>query len=126
MPSRKELRETLTSITHESFVSDIPLTKTSYKDAEANQIQLQALISFHGLMFVDELFAKLNASSTNLSMETFRSYIREIYTNNQTYRTHFNRNLAMSIDREMGKRTTIGRNQAIELLLSTTKGLLNA
>ena len=31
MPSRKELRETLTTITHESFVSGVPLAKTSYK-----------------------------------------------------------------------------------------------
>ena len=126
MPSRKELRETLTSITHESLVSGIPLTKSSYKDAEANQIQLQALISYHELMFVDELLSKLNASTTNINIKTYRSYMRDLYSANKMYHTRYNRELAISISKYLEAKTSLGRNQAIELLLSTTKGLLNA
>ena len=125
MPSRKELRETLTSITHESFISGIPLTKTSYKDAEANQIQLQALISYHELMFVEELLSKLNASTTNINIKTYRSYMRDLYSANKMYHTRYNRELAISISKYLEAKTSLGRNQAIELLLSTTKDLLN-
>ena len=41
MPSRKELRETLTAVTHESFASGVPLIKTNYKPLEAEQILIQ-------------------------------------------------------------------------------------
>ena len=126
MPSRKELRETLTSITHESYASGVPLNKTSYKDAEANQIQLQALISYHELMFVDELLSKLNASTTNISIETYRSYMRNLYSANKLYHTSFNRELAISISKDLEAKTSLGRNQAIELLLGTAKDLLSA
>ena len=126
MPSRKELRETLTSITHESYASGVPLNKTSYKDAEANQIQLQALISYHELMFVDELLSKLNASTTNINIKTYRSYMRDLYSANKMYHTRYNRELAISISKFLEAKTSLGRNQAIELLLGTAKDLLNA
>ena len=126
MPSRKELRETLMSITHESFISGIPLTKSSYKDAEANQIQLQALISYHELMFVDELLSFINASKTNFSTASLKDKMKQLYANNELYRTTFNRELAIDTAYALLDRTTIGRNQAIELLLNMTIGTVSA
>ena len=126
MPSRKELRETLTTITHESFVSGVPLAKTSYKDAEANQIQLQALISYHELMFVDEILSHINTSKTNFSTASLKDKMKQLYANNELYRTTVNRELAIDIAYELKDRTTIGRNQAIELLLNVTIGTVSA
>lgn len=125
MPSRKELREIITTNTHESFMSGIPLTKTNYSVAEANRIHLQALISYHGLMFVDEILAKINASTTNMSIETYRSYMRDLYSDNGMYHTRFNRNLAISISKYLEAKSSLGRNQAIELLLTSVLTELN-
>lgn len=126
MPSRKELRETLTRITHESFVSGVPLTKTSYRDAEANQIQLQALISYHELMYVDELLSHINTSKTNFSTASFKDKMKQLYANNELYRTTVNRELAIDMAYELKDKTTIGRNQATELLLNMTIGTISA
>ena len=124
MPSRKELREILTTITHESFSSSVPLDKTAYKDAEANQIQLQALISYHGLMFVDEILCKLNSYKTNFSTELIRIALRSLYKDNDIYRTRTNKDIAIQINDLIGDKTSIGRNQAIELLLTATKRIV--
>ena len=121
MPSRNELRAMLTELTHESFVSPIMLAKTSYKDAEANQVQLQALISFHGMMYVDEILCKINASKTTFPTEHLRQILRSLYNDNSIYKTKFNRDLSMRIHTELGAKTTIGRNQATELLLTCIK-----
>ena len=124
MPSRKELREILTTITHESFSSSVPLDKTSYKDAEANQIQLQALISYHGLMFVDEILCKFNSYKTNFSTELIRIALRSLYKDNDIYRTCTNKDIAIQINDLIDNKTSIGRNQAIELLLTATKRIV--
>ena len=126
MPSRKELRATITTSTHESFMSGIPLAKTNYTDAEANQIQLQALISYHELMFVDEILSHINASKTNFSTASLKDKMKQLYANNELYRTTFNRELAIDTAYELKDRTTIGRNQAIELLLNMTIGTVSA
>ena len=126
MPSRKELRATITTSTHESFMSGVPLAKTNYTDAEANRIHLQALISFHGLMYVDELLSFINTSPTNFSTQSIKDKMKSIYKDNEIYRTKFNRDLSISLATNLSTTCSIGRNQAIELLLSTTKGLLNA
>ena len=125
MPSRKELRATITTSTHESFMSGIPLAKTNYTDAEANRIHLQALISYHELMYIDELLAKINASPTNMSIETYRSYMRDLYSENNLYHTRFNRNVAITISKHLEAKTSLGRNQAIELLLNIALTELN-
>lgn len=115
MPSRKELREELSNITHESFSSSIPLAKTSYKESEAIRIKLQALISFHNLPQVDEILAKLNASETNISADTYRAYLRSIYMD-ITYHNIGTYDLVVGINRRIGERSSIGRNIAIHIL----------
>ena len=126
MPSRKELRATITTSTHESFMSGVPLAKTNYTDAEANRMHLQARISFHGLMYVDELLSFINTSPTNFSTQSIKDKMKSIYKDNEIYRTKFNRDLSISLATNLSTTCSIGRNQAIDKLLSTTKGLLNA
>lgn len=124
MPTRKALREKLTELTHESFVSGIPLDKTSYKEADANQITLRVISSYHNQGYVDELLAKLNASETNLSAEQYRSYMRYIY-NQSVYHTKECFNLMITINKYLGETKSIGRNQAIDILLRSTIECLN-
>ena len=125
MPSRKELRATITTSTHESFMSGVPLAKTSYTDAEANRIHLQALISFHGLMYVDELLSFINASPTNFSTQSIKDKMKSIYKDNEIYRTKFNRDLSISLATNLSTTCSIGRNQAIDKLLTSVLTDLN-
>ena len=124
MPTRKVLREFLTELTTESYVCQIPLDKTNYGQAESNQIKLRVISGYHSLMYVDELLAKLNASETNISAETYRSYMRYIY-NQSVYHTKECFNLMITINKHLGETKSIGRNQAIELLLRSTIECLN-
>lgn len=125
MPSRKELRATITTSTHESFMSGVPLAKTNYTDAEANRIHLQALISFHGLMYVDELLSFINASPTNFSTQSIKDKMKSIYKDNEIYRTKFNRALSISLATNLSTTRSIGRNQAIDKLLTSVLTDLN-
>lgn len=125
MPSRKELRATITTSTHESFMSGVPLAKTNYTDAEANRIHLQALISFHGLMYVDELLNFINASPTNFSTQSIKDKMKSIYKDNEIYRTKFNRDLSISLATNLSTTCSIGRNQAIDKLLTSVLTDLN-
>lgn len=125
MPSRKELRATITTSTHESFMSGVPLAKTNYTDAEANRIHLQALISFHGLMYVDELLSFINASPTNFSTQSIKDKMKSIYKDNEIYRTKFNRDLSISLATNLSTTCSIGRNQAIDKLLTSVLTDLN-
>lgn len=122
MPSRKELRVTLTHITDESFISCVPLTKINYTEAEANQIQLQALISYHGLMFVDEMLSIFNRSKTSFSRASVKEALKAVYSRNKT---QFNRAYAITYHKHLGDGGSIGRNQAIELLLTSALEELN-
>lgn len=119
MTTRSALRESIAALTHESFSSEIPLAKTSYKESEANRIKLNALISYHELMYVDEILSSLNAAKTNINTEDIRVILRGLYADNAMYRTSFNRTLSLKIHANIGSKTTIGRNQAIDLLLNT-------
>lgn len=120
MLTRTELRAQLNNSTNEHFASGIPLSKTSYNDAEANCIHLQALISFNELMYVDELLSFINASNTNISTTSIKDKMKYLYKVNAVYRTKFNRDLAISIANALNSKSSIGRNQAINTLLQST------
>lgn len=120
MLTRTELRAQLNNSTDEHFASGIPLSKTSYNDAEANRIHLQALISFNELMYVDEILSFINASKTNFSTAFLKDKMKSLYKENAIYRTKFNRDLAISIATEHNDKSSIGRNQAINTLLQST------
>ena len=116
MPSRKELRVTLGYITSKPFAAQLPLHKTSYGDVEAAQITLQALITHHGLLVVDSLLTKINASETNISSVQIRSMMRAVYMQ-RPFHNQYTYNLVCHINTAIGERTTLGRNQATQMLL---------
>ena len=77
-------------------------------------------------MFVDEILSHINTSKTNFSTASLKDKMKQLYANNELYRTTVNRELAIDIAYELKDRTTIGRNQAIELLLNVTIGTVSA
>ena len=116
MPSRKELRNHISYITSNQFAAQLPLHKTNYGGVEAAQITLQALITHHGLLVVDSLLTKINASETNISSVQMRSMMRAVYMH-RPFHNEYTYNLVCNINNAIGERTTLGRNQATQMLL---------
>ena len=116
MPTRVEVHTEISKLTAPSYAEDVKLSKINYKSAEANKIVIQALISFHGLLLVDELLVKLETSTTNISTETYRDYMRTIWENQRSMRTHVQLNIFTHVSDMLKGSTSIGRNQAIQIL----------
>ena len=116
MPTRVEVHTEISKLTAPSFAEDVKLSKTNYKSAEANKLMLKALISFHELLLVDELLVKLETSTTNMSVETYRDYMRTIWENQRSMRTHAQLNIFTHVSDMLKGSTSIGRNQAIQIL----------
>lgn len=116
MPTRVEVHTEISKLTAPSYAEDVKLSKINYKSAEANKIVIQALISFHELLLVDELLVKLETSTTNMSVETYRDYMRTIWENQRSMRTHVQLNIFTHVSDMLKGSTSIGRNQAIQIL----------
>ena len=116
MPTRVEVHTEISKLTAPSYAEDVKLNKTNYKSAEANKVMLKALISFHELLLVDELLVKLETSTTNFSTETYRDYMRTIWENQRSMRTHAQLNIFTHVSDMLKGSTSIGRNQAIQIL----------
>ena len=116
MPTRLEVHTEISKLTAPSYAEDVKLSKTNYKSAEANKLMLKALISFHELLLVDELLVKLETSTTNMSVETYRDYMRTIWENQRSMRTHAQLNIFTHVSDMLKGSTSIGRNQAIQIL----------
>ena len=116
MPTRVEVHTEISKLTAPSYAEDVKLSKTNYKSAEANKIVIQALISFHELLLVDELLIKVETSTTNFSTETYRDYMRTIWENQRSVRTHVQLNIFTHVSDMLKGSTSVGRNQAIQIL----------
>ena len=116
MPTRVEVHTEISKLTAPSYAEDVKLSKTNYKSAEANKIVIRALISFHELLLVDELLVKVETSTTNISTETYRDYMRTIWENQRSMRTHVQLNIFTHVSDMLKGSTTVGRNQAIQIL----------
>ena len=116
MPTRVEVHTEISKLTAPSYAADVKLSKTNYKSTEANKIVIQALISFHELLLVDELLVKLETSTTNMSVETYRDYMRTIWENQRSMRTPLQLNIFVHVSDMLKGSTSVGRNQAIQLL----------
>ena len=116
MPTRVEVHTEISKLTAPSYAEDVKLSKINYKSAEANKVMLKALISFHELLLVDELLVKLETSTTNMSVETYRDYMRTIWENQRSMRTHVQLNIFTHVSDMLKGSTSIGRNQAIQIL----------
>lgn len=116
MPTRVEVHNEISKLTAASYAEDVKLSKTNYKSNEANKIVIQALISFHELLLVDELLVKLETSTTSMYVETYRDYMRTIWENQRSMRTHLQLNIFVHVSDMLKGSTSIGRNQAIQIL----------
>ena len=116
MPTRLEVHTEISKLTAPSYAEDVKLSKINYKAAEADKIVIRALISFHELLLVDELLVKLETSTTNFSTETYRDYMRTIWGNQRSMRTHVQLNIFTHVSDMLKGSTSIGRNQAIQTL----------
>ena len=116
MPTRVEVHNEISKLTAPSYAEDVKLSKINYKAAEADKIVIRALISFHELLLVDELLVKLETSTTNMSVETYRDYMRTIWENQRSMRTHVQLNIFTHVSDMLKGSTSIGRNQAIQIL----------
>lgn len=116
MPTRVEVHTEISKLTAPSYAEDVKLSKTNYKSTEANKIVIQALISFHELLLVDELLVKLETSTTNMSVETYRDYMRTIWENQRSMRTPLQLNIFVHVSDMLKGSTSVGRNQAIQIL----------
>jgi len=65
---------------------------------------------------VDELLVKLETSTTNMSVETYRDYMRTIWENQRSMRTHVQLKIFTHVSDMLKGSTSIGRNQAIQTL----------
>ena len=116
MPTRVEVHNEISKLTAPSYAEDVKLSKTNYKSAEANKLMLKALISFHELLLVDELLVKLETSTTNISTETYRDYMRTIWENQRSMRTTVQLHIFTHVSDMLKGSTSVGRNQAIQIL----------
>ena len=116
MPTRLEVHTEISKLTAASYAEDVKLSKTNYKSAEANKIVIQALISFHELLLVDELLIKVETSTTNFSTETYRDYMRTIWENQRSMHTPLQLNIFVHVSDMLKGSTSVGRNQAIQVL----------
>lgn len=122
MPSRKELIKTIKSYTDN--LSDIQLDKPHYKDAEANIILMNHIISYYSLDLVDEVKAACLRATACLSVNTFLASMRKIWADNPALRTQLQRNIIISIAHKLSGKSTIGRNQLITIILHSTQECL--
>ena len=116
MPTRVEVHTEISKLTAPSYAEDVKLSKTNYKSAEANKVMLKALISFHELLLVDELLVKLETSTTNISTEKYRDYMRTVWENQRSMRTMVQLHIFTHVSDMLKGSTTVGRNQAIQIL----------
>ena len=116
MPTRLEVHNEISKLTAPSYAEDVKLNKINYKSAEANKIVIRALISFHELLLVDELLVKLETSTTNMSVETYRDYMRTIWENQRSMRTRVQLHIFTHVSDMLKGSTSVGRNQAIQIL----------
>lgn len=123
MPSNNQLRAVIAQLTDENFAKEVLLNKTSFKQPEANKIILRALVSYYDLPLVDELLARVLNSTTNMPTESVRQFMRTLW-DNKSLRTTNQRTIFMMIHSKLVG-NSIGRNQAIEIILNATQEVVN-
>lgn len=123
MPSNNQLRAYIAQLTDENFAKEVLLNKTSFKPTEANRIILRALVSYYDLPLIDELLAKVLNSTTNMPTESVRQFMRTLW-DNKSLRTTNQRTIVIMVHSKLVG-NSIGRNQAIEIILNATQEVVN-
>lgn len=124
MPTNNQLRAELAQLTCQSFADEVVLTKTNYKQADANKLILGCLISYFSLPLIDEIYLKVVNSETNISTATLLTIMKDVWTSNASLRNKAQKAIIVYVYDHV-RSSSIGRNQAIDLLLEATKAHAN-
>lgn len=124
MPTNNQIRNELAQLTCLSFAYDLVLTKTNYKQADANKLILRSLISYHNLPLIDEIYLKVVNSETNISTATLLTIMKDVWSSNASLRSKMQKDIIVYVY-DHARNSSIGRNQAIELLLEAIKAHSN-
>lgn len=120
MPTNNQLRAELAQLTCQSFADEVVLTKTSYKQADANKLILKSLISYFSLPLIDEIYVKVANSETNIATATLLNIMKDVWCSNASLRNKKQKAIIVYVYDHV-RSSSIGRNQAIDLLLEATK-----
>lgn len=124
MPTNNQVRTELAQLTCQSFADEAVLTKTNFKQADANKLLLRYLVSYHNLPLIDEIYVKVVNSETNISTAKLLTIMKDVWSSNASLRSKVQKDIIVYVyDRVQS--SSIGRNQAIELLLEAIKAHAN-
>ena len=120
MPTNKELRKQIAELTCQSFADDAVITKTNYKQSEANQLILRSLITYHGLCIIDEIMVNVLKGTPTMATSTVLDIMRNAWNSGYSLRTKQQHRIICSIHAKLTS-SSIGRNQLIDIILNSTK-----
>lgn len=120
MPTNNQIRTELAQLTCLSFAYDLVLTKTNYKQADSNKLILRSLISYHNLPLIDEVYVKVVNSETNISTAKLLTIMKDAWSSNASLRSKVQKDIIVYVYDHV-RSSSIGRNQAIDLLLEAVK-----
>lgn len=116
MPTIIQLRSNIAQLTCASFAEEVVLSKSNYKEADANKLLLRYLVSYHNLPLIDEIYVKVINSETNISTATLLTIMKDVWTSNASLRTKMQKDVMIYVYNHANK-SSIGRNQIVDLLL---------
>lgn len=124
MPTNNQIRTELAQLTCLSFAYDMVLPKTNYKQADTNKLILRSLISYFNLPLIDEVYVKVVNSETNISTAKLLTIMKDAWISNASLRSKVQKDIIVYVYDHV-RSTSIGRNQAIDLLLEAIKAHAN-
>lgn len=120
MPSKNILRNEIKQLTDDFYSQEVILTKTNYKQSEANQLLIKCLVTYYGLPLIDEIYVKFINGNTSMSTAWVRDTMKEVWSANRIGRTKQDKKILTYVHINMNG-SSIGRNQLIEILLEGIK-----
>lgn len=116
MPTIIQLRSNLAQLTCASFAEEVVLSKSNYKEADANKLILRCLVSYYSLPLIDEVYLKVVNSESNMATATLLTIMKDVWSANPSLRCDKQKSIMVYVYNHAHK-SSIGRNQAIDLLL---------
>lgn len=116
MPTIIQLRSNIAQLTCASFAEEVVLSKSSYKEADANKLILRCLVSYYNLPLIDEVYLKVVNSESNIATANLLTIMKDVWSANASLRCDKQKSIMVYVYHHAHK-SSIGRNQAIDLLL---------
>jgi hypothetical protein len=126
--SLKELRDTVTRLTCESFSEDVRFPpKSSISDVEAERLIIDAITSYYGLYLIDELKAALINDQACMNNKRVNDMIHGLWTNRDKDMTYsaLTKKIIITTWHKLHDMPSIGRNQALHALCDSLIECIN-